>query len=71
MFSSFVANSAGFSSTSTCSAMAGFMKEGAKGQVGKRVTILSVDGGGVRGLIPASILTELESKLQVGAPHHH
>lgn len=38
-----------------------------KGRVGKRVTILSLDGGGVRGLIPATILAELEAKLQVGA----
>lgn len=42
------------------------MGERAKGRVGKRVTILSVDGGGVRGLIPATILAELEAKLQVG-----
>ena len=41
------------------------MAEKPKGQVGKRVTILSVDGGGVRGLIPATILAELEAKLQV------
>ncbi|XP_078156826.1 patatin-like protein 2 [Carex rostrata] len=31
---------------------------------GNIVTILSIDGGGVRGLIPAAILTFLESKLQ-------
>ncbi|CAL9061392.1 unnamed protein product [Musa banksii] len=31
---------------------------------GKLVTILSIDGGGVRGLIPATILAFLESKLQ-------
>ncbi|XP_078156824.1 patatin-like protein 2 [Carex rostrata] len=31
---------------------------------GNRVTILSIDGGGVRGLIPAAILVFLESKLQ-------
>lgn len=43
----------------------GFMGQQAKGQVGKRITILSVDGGGVRGLIPATILAELEGKLQV------
>lgn len=46
--------------------MAAFMQEGPKGCAGKRVTILSVDGGGVRGLIPATILAELEGKLQVG-----
>lgn len=43
----------------------GFMGQQAKGQVGRRITILSVDGGGVRGLIPATILAELEGKLQV------
>lgn len=32
---------------------------------GKMVTVLSIDGGGVRGLIPATILAFLESKLQV------
>ncbi|RRT80804.1 hypothetical protein B296_00006893 [Ensete ventricosum] len=32
---------------------------------GKLVTVLSIDGGGVRGLIPATILAFLESKLQV------
>ncbi|URE20743.1 Patatin group A-3 [Musa troglodytarum] len=31
---------------------------------GKLVTVLSIDGGGVRGLIPATILAFLESKLQ-------
>ncbi|CAK9224381.1 unnamed protein product [Sphagnum troendelagicum] len=31
---------------------------------GKRLTILSIDGGGVRGVIPAIMLAELESKLQ-------
>jgi hypothetical protein len=46
----------------------GFMGQQAKGQVGKRITILSVDGGGVRGLIPATILAELEGKLQVLTP---
>lgn len=35
-----------------------------KGIPGKRLTILSIDGGGVRGLIPATILAELEAKLQ-------
>lgn len=33
--------------------------------LGKLVTVLSIDGGGVRGLIPATILAFLESKLQV------
>ncbi|XP_078156600.1 patatin-like protein 2 [Carex rostrata] len=32
--------------------------------LGNIVTILSIDGGGVRGLIPATILSFLESKLQ-------
>ena len=35
------------------------------GDRGRRVTILSIDGGGVRGIIPATILEELESFLQV------
>jgi hypothetical protein len=32
---------------------------------GNLITILSIDGGGVRGIIPATILEFLESKLQV------
>jgi hypothetical protein len=32
---------------------------------GKLITVLSIDGGGIRGLIPATILACLESKLQV------
>ncbi|XP_049935245.1 patatin-like protein 2 isoform X2 [Nymphaea colorata] len=32
--------------------------------MGKVVTVLSIDGGGVRGIIPATILAFLESKLQ-------
>jgi hypothetical protein len=32
---------------------------------GKIVTVLSIDGGGIRGIIPATILAFLESKLQV------
>ncbi len=36
-----------------------------EGSTGKRLTILSIDGGGVRGIIPAVQLTELEKKLQV------
>jgi patatin-like phospholipase/acyl hydrolase len=35
-----------------------------KGSTGKRLTILSIDGGGVRGIIPAVLLTELEKILQ-------
>lgn len=34
------------------------------GDRGRRITILSIDGGGVRGLIPSSILEQLESYLQ-------
>ncbi|WOK94320.1 patatin-like protein 2 [Canna indica] len=32
---------------------------------GKLITVLSIDGGGVRGIIPGTILSFLESKLQV------
>lgn len=32
---------------------------------GKLITILSIDGGGIRGIIPAIILEYLESQLQV------
>ncbi|CAL2273498.1 unnamed protein product [Prunus armeniaca] len=31
---------------------------------GDKITVLSIDGGGIRGIIPATILTFLESKLQ-------
>ncbi|CAO2146597.1 unnamed protein product [Urochloa humidicola] len=31
---------------------------------GKLITILSIDGGGIRGLIPATIIAFLEAKLQ-------
>jgi hypothetical protein len=31
---------------------------------GKLVTILSIDGGGIRGLIPSTIIAFLEAKLQ-------
>lgn len=34
---------------------------------GKLITILSIDGGGIRGLIPATIIAYLETKLQVPA----
>jgi patatin-like phospholipase/acyl hydrolase len=33
---------------------------------GQLITVLSIDGGGIRGLIPSTILACLESKLQVG-----
>ena len=32
---------------------------------GHLVTILSIDGGGIRGIIPATILAFLEAQLQV------
>lgn len=32
---------------------------------GNLITILSIDGGGVRGIIPGVILSYLESQLQV------
>lgn len=32
---------------------------------GKLITILSIDGGGIRGIIPGVILAYLESQLQV------
>lgn len=32
---------------------------------GKKITVLSIDGGGIRGIIPGIILASLESKLQV------
>lgn len=38
------------------------------GSWGRRITILSIDGGGVRGVIPSTILEELEACLQV---HSH
>ncbi|CAL4982017.1 unnamed protein product [Urochloa decumbens] len=31
---------------------------------GKKITVLSIDGGGIRGLIPSVVLTHLEEKLQ-------
>ena len=30
----------------------------------KKCTILSIDGGGIRGIIPAKVLAELESELK-------
>lgn len=44
--------------------MPGFVAHRPAGQFGKRLTILSVDGGGVRGLISATVLAELEGQLQ-------
>ena len=32
---------------------------------GNLITVLSIDGGGIRGLIPGTILAFLESELQV------
>lgn len=34
---------------------------------GQLVTILSIDGGGIRGIIPGTVLAYLESQLQVYA----
>lgn len=34
----------------------------------RKFKILSIDGGGIRGLIPAKVLAELESELQKGEP---
>lgn len=38
---------------------------------GKTITILSIDGGGVRGIIPAVILEFLEKELQVQVSLSH
>ena len=38
---------------------------------GKVITILSIDGGGVRGIIPAVILSALEAQLQVFSSFCH
>jgi patatin-like phospholipase/acyl hydrolase len=51
-------------------AMPDFLGEKPKGTPGKHITILSIDGGGVRGLIPATILAELEGRLQVHKNTH-
>ena len=37
---------------------------------GKMVTVLSIDGGGIRGIIPGALLGFLESKLQVYFTNH-
>jgi patatin-like phospholipase/acyl hydrolase len=50
--------------------MPDFLGEKPKGTPGKHITILSIDGGGVRGLIPATILAELEGRLQVHKKKH-
>ncbi|CAK9861201.1 unnamed protein product [Sphagnum jensenii] len=58
-------NSAENSSGTVAAAMLEkFAKENPKGTPGKRITILSIDGGGVRGLVPLVILIELERILQ-------
>lgn len=36
----------------------------------KMVTVLSIDGGGIRGIIPGTLLAFLESKLQVRIEHN-
>jgi len=38
---------------------------------GRLITILSIDGGGIRGLIPATIIACLEAKLQVRDEQTH
>ena len=38
---------------------------GIKTTKAKTATVLSIDGGGIRGIIPGTILAFLESKLQV------
>lgn len=35
---------------------------------GERITVLSIDGGGIRGLIPSVVLASLEKELQVRRP---
>lgn len=37
---------------------------------GKTLTVLSIDGGGIRGIIPATQLAFLESQLQVPIPNY-
>lgn len=37
---------------------------------GKKITVLSIDGGGVRDIIPGTLLAFLESKLQVLHLHY-
>jgi len=32
--------------------------------MGSKIRILSLDGGGIRGIIPATIMVEIESRLQ-------
>lgn len=39
-------------------------------QQGRVLTVLSIDGGGIRGLIPATILERLEAELQVRVCRH-
>lgn len=36
---------------------------------GELITVLSIDGGGIHGLIPTVVLKCLEEKLQVSQPH--
>lgn len=47
--------------------IAGFNKELPPPTYGNLITILSIDGGGIRGIIPAIILDQLEKALQVNA----
>ncbi|KAL5982418.1 Proteolipid protein 2 [Asimina triloba] len=52
------------SSLQSLMAQAPFINKNQPPCFGNLVTILSIDGGGIRGLIPATILTFLESQLQ-------
>jgi hypothetical protein len=38
---------------------------------GNLITVLSIDGGGIRGLIPGTILSFLEAELQVSLMQFH
>lgn len=39
-------------------------------KMGERITVLSIDGGGIRGLIPSVIIASLEKKLRVTINHY-
>jgi len=49
----------------TSQLIAGFTKELPPPSYGNVITILSIDGGGIRGIIPAIILDHLEKALKV------
>jgi hypothetical protein len=42
---------------------------GRKASEERLITVLSIDGGGIRGLIPATIIACLEAKLKVCSMH--